>query len=176
LLQSTTFVSIIMNMNFKPLLVFAKSTLVIVLAMIVLVGATGLSYKAHYCHERFWGIAFYTEIGLQKPTSCGCKEDASILKTNPFSSVQVSISKNSCCSNVSFFSKLNLETTRGDYFPAPIVHPEIPFVDSDKDLLLASINELFAISASEPPPSPISGRKLVLFLCQQRIPSIGYYC
>jgi hypothetical protein len=165
-----------MNMNFKPLLVFAKSTLVIVLAMIVMAGATGLSFKAHYCHDRFSGIAFYTEMGLQKPATCGCKEDASSIKINPFSSVPVSLSKNSCCSNVSFFSKLNLETTRSVYFPAQIVHPEINYVASDKDLLLASINELFAISSSEPPPPPISGRKLVLFLCQQRIPSISYCC
>ena len=70
-------------MNPRPVLVFAKSTLIIALALIVMAGATGLSFKAHYCHNKLSGIAFYTELGLQKPASCGCKEDLSQNKRTP---------------------------------------------------------------------------------------------
>ncbi|MFZ4545817.1 MAG: hypothetical protein ACOYN4_00200 [Bacteroidales bacterium] len=163
-------------MNLRPVIVFAKSTLIIALALIVMAGATGLSFKAHYCHNKLSGIAFYTELGLQKPASCGCKEDLSKNKRNPFSPAPLSLSKNGCCANVSFFSKLNLETTHCVYSSSPIVQPEISIVFSQKDLLLAGNNELFPLSFAESPPPPISGRKLVLFLCQQRIPSISYNC
>ncbi len=163
-------------MNLKPVIVFAKSTLIIVLAVIVMAGATGLSYKAHYCHNKLSGVAFYTELGLQKPASCGCKEDSSIHKTNPFSSVPVSLSKNSCCSNVSFFGKLNFEISATDYSPLPLAQPEISVAFSSIDFQLACKNESIEISFAESPPPHISGRKLVLFLCQQRIPSISYNC
>ena len=37
-------------MSLKRFRTYAKNTLLIALSMIVMAGATGLSYKAHYCH------------------------------------------------------------------------------------------------------------------------------
>jgi hypothetical protein len=165
-----------MYMNLKPVIVFAKSIMIVVFAMIVLAGATGLSFKAHYCHNKLSGVAFYTELGLQKPASCGCMAELSSSKTNPYLSVPVSISKNSCCANVSFFGKLNFETLPSVYSHSSIAQPEIAIVFSEMDLLLAANKDFFSISFAAAPPPPISGRKLVLFLCQQRIPSISYNC
>ena len=66
-------------MTLRRIHIYTKNALLIVFAMIVMAGATGLSYTAHYCHDRLSGVAFYTELGIQKEASCGCKEDAVII-------------------------------------------------------------------------------------------------
>lgn len=156
----------------KRILLYTKNTLLIVLSMIVMAGAIGLSYKAHYCHGNLSGIAFFTEIGIQQTAACGCADDDSGQSV----SVSPVLKKNSCCSNVSFFSKLNIESPVNFVSSAHLIQPAVIVVISDNILQLSAEKEIIPNSGLRSPPSPPAGRKLVLFLSQQRIPLISYNC
>lgn len=152
---------------------YLKNAFLIALAMIVMAGVTGFSYQAHYCHNKLSGIAFYPELGIQQSASCGCAEDVEPINSQASGNFPV-LTKNSCCSNVSFFSKLTIEshvianTAIVSELTATIaININLP--DSDishhENLLDADIGIL---------PVPLAGRKLVIFLSQQRIPLISY--
>ncbi len=163
-------------MNLKSFGTVVKNVIIFVFTMIVLAGATGLSYKAHYCHNHFAGIAFFTELGLQKPASCGCKEDALVSKAKKENAFPISINKKGCCSEISFFGRLKIETTVLDYSSNEIILPvlEAALSNIPQQLMLCEENE--QITYYKYPPPPLAGRKLVLFLSQQRIPSVSYDC
>jgi hypothetical protein len=165
-----------MNMNLKHLRVYTKNTLLVVLATIVLAGATGLSYTSHYCHGHLSGIAFYTELGLQKAASCGCKDDGEISKTKSSSSSTVAFRKNACCSNISVFSKLDIESLANDLSAAVPLQPEEVTAVFNITYQLTSVTKYISVSDFGFRPPPLAGRKLVLFLSQQRIPLISYSC
>lgn len=163
-------------MNLKRIRIFAKRAILIVLTMIVIAGATGFSYKAHYCHGNLSGIAFFTELGLQKPVSCGCKEDlirGKVYQSNGSSSV---ITKNGCCSNLSYFSKLHIQSNVPGPLTSAPVQPISEVIIFDNTLLSSCKREVFSLSDFVFRPPPLAGRKLVLFLSQQRIPLISYSC
>jgi hypothetical protein len=152
---------------------YLKNAFLIALAMIVMAGVTGFSYQAHYCHNKLSGIAFYPELGFQQSSSCGCAEDAEPVNSQASGNFPV-LTKNSCCSNVSFFSKLTIEShvIANTTIISPLsatVAMSINIPDSGishhENLLNADIGIL---------PVPLAGRKLVLFLSQQRIPLISY--
>jgi len=141
--------------------------------MIVFAGTTGLSYEAHYCHGNLSGIAFYTELGIQKPVSCGCESATSDTK-QPASGDKPGLGKESCCSNISFFSKLSLEshvTFSASFLPLQpaIVDPGI--IDDVQPSSEVDHTPVFDLMFR---PPPLAGRELVLFLSQQRIPHIIY--
>lgn len=154
---------------------YLKNAFLIALAMIVVAGVTGLSYQAHYCHNKLSGIAFYPELGFQQSTSCGCAVDVNPVDSHSRGNLPV-LKKNSCCSNVSFFSKLIIESQVTDYtahvtgVPATIAF-NINFTDS-----YISHTDNLPIVDTGVLPVPLAGRKLVLFLSQQRIPLISYNC
>lgn len=160
----------------KQIRIYSKNALAIALSVLVLAVATGLSYKAHYCHNHFSGIAFYTELGIQKPASCGCKEDSFIGKAKSLSASLITFKKNGCCSDISFFGKLKVETTVSYYSSLLLIQPVIDIIVFDISNEIASQKESLQPSDNEFPPPPLSGRKLVLFLSQQRIPLIIYNC
>jgi hypothetical protein len=154
---------------------YFKNAFLIALAMIVMAGVTGFSYQAHYCHNKLSGIAFYPELGFQQSSSCGCAEDADPLHSQTSGNSPV-LTKNSCCSNVSFFSKLTIEshaiantTIISSLYATVTMSINIPDsgISHHENLLNADIGIL---------PVPLAGRKLVLFLSQQRIPLISYNC
>ncbi len=154
---------------------YLKNAFLIALAMIVMAGVTGFSYQAHYCHNKLSGIAFYPELGFQQAASCGCAEDVEPINSQTTGNFPV-LTKHSCCSNVSFFSKLTIEsqvianTTIVSSLPATVaVSINIP--DSE-----ISHNEILINADIGILPVPLAGRKLVLFLSQQRIPLISYNC
>jgi hypothetical protein len=164
-----------MNMKLKQIRKYFKNALLIALSMILVAGVTGFSYKAHYCHEKLSGIALYPELGLQQSISCGCKDDNNSMNSGAADHSPV-LKKYSCCSNVSFFSKLTIESHINDFTAHVSVLPatigtNIIITDSDisqtKNLQITDTGFL---------PVPLAGRKLVLFLSQQRIPSNIYYC
>jgi hypothetical protein len=156
-------------MNKLRLFSVLRSGLLIVLTVLLLTGATGLSYKVHFCHGRLSGVAFYTEIGLQKMASCGCKDDQAPLSGHR----SPVLHKNGCCSNLSFFQKLQIENrvNTGDQVvsPVPELCPAVAVMLPESGIKEDGSFFVF----SEPPPPPLSGRKLVLFLSQQRIPLIS---
>lgn len=162
-------------MKLKQIRKYFKNALLIALSMIVVAGVTGFSYKAHYCHEKLSGIALYPELGLQKSVSCGCAEDAKP-KHNQHSGNFPVLTKNSCCSNVSFFSKLTIEshvienTTIVSPLPATVA---LNIIIPDSDI---SHQDNFLVTDIGILPVPLAGRKLVLSLSQQRIPLISYNC
>jgi hypothetical protein len=160
-------------MNMKRIRICASNALLIVFAMIVLAGATGFSYNAHYCHGKLSGVSFFTEIGIQQTASCGCALDEETRNAHYATSPPV-LKKNSCCSNVSFFSKLNIESP-STYFSSIIVNPpvviDLLFSNAEQ---LASERENIPVSGFLFSPPPLAGRKLVLYLSQQRIPLISY--
>ncbi|MEI8046188.1 MAG: hypothetical protein WCI92_02315 [Bacteroidota bacterium] len=160
-------------MTLRRIHIYTKNALLIVFAMIVMAGATGLSYTAHYCHDRLSGVAFYTELGIQKEASCGCKEDAVIANSHSSTTEPLTFSKKSCCANISFSGKLNFETSV-DYSSIALFQPAITPLPSNVSLQFISEEENIPVSDAESPPPPIAGRKLVLFLSQQRIPLIIY--
>lgn len=152
---------------------YLKNALLIVLSMIVIAGATGLSYQVHFCHNKFSGIAFYTELGVQKAASCGCADDEKdIIPTGN----STAFTKKSCCSNIEFFKKLTLENTANDYSLSTWVHPAIVAVFSSLIQPVKSGTENISTFDFRFRPPPLAGRKLVLFLSQQRIPSINSVC
>jgi hypothetical protein len=157
------------RMSLKHFRVYTRNAVLIVLSMIVLAGASGLSYTAHYCHGKLSGVAFYTGLGLQKPVSCGCKADASSCRQTE-SSESTDLNKISCCSNISFFNRLSVETPTNQLSSLTLVQPAfIEIGSSDSQLITAETGNLPVCNLKFRPP-PIAGRKLVLFLSQQRIP------
>jgi len=165
-----------MNMILKHLRFYAKNTLLVVLATIVLAGATGLSYKSHYCHGHLSGIAFFTELGLQKDASCGCKEDLAICQGKSASSSAIAFKKNACCSNISVFSKLDIESLANELSASIPLQPEEVSAVFSITYQLTSVTKYISVSDFGFRPPPLAGRKLVLFLSQQRIPLISYNC
>jgi hypothetical protein len=162
-------------MNMKRIRIYIKNTIVIVLSMMVLAGGTGLSIKAHYCHGNLSAIAFYTELGIQQAASCGCKDDASA-ENSAISINLASLHKKKCCSNISFFSKLNIETPSNYFSSLVLVQPAAIAVIFDNAQKIASEKETIPAAHLRFTPPPLAGRKLVLFLSQQRIPLISYNC
>lgn len=161
-------------MNMKQIRNYFKSALAILLATLVLAVATGLSYTAHYCHNHLAGVAFYTELGIQKPASCGCKEDSTINKAQAFADTHVTLKKNGCCSNISFFGKLNIESPVNYFSSIAFILPAFDAVHFDINNQATSENAHFSDYDMDYPPPLLAGRKLVLFLSQQRIPLINY--
>jgi len=164
-----------MNMNLRHIRIYTKNAIFIVLSMIVMAGVTGFSYKAHYCHGSLAGIAFYTELGVQKAASCGCKDDANTGKA-PFAGNTVILKKKACCSDISFFSKLNIESPVNAFSSLALVHPALNAVIFSFTCQAATENVNIPFFDSGSPPPLLSGRELVLFLSQQRIPLICYNC
>lgn len=163
-------------MNLRRIRIYFKNALLIVLSVIVLASVTGLSYKAHYCNGNLSGIAFFTELGLQKPASCGCMEDLSLSKTHSSHAGPVALNKNSCCSNISFFGKLNIESPTNNFSTVAPVQPAALAVICFIPHPLTSVKEDISISDLRFRPPPLAGRMLVLFLSQQRIPLISLNC
>lgn len=173
--KTITFAGNFMNMKIKQIRFYIKNAILIVLSMIVMAGVTGLSYQAHYCHNKLSGIAFYPELGFQQSISCGCAIDAKPMNSGNTDN-QTVLKKNSCCSNISFFSKLIIESPVIEYtkiisaLPATIaININFPdsYISQHENLLITDTGFL---------PVPLAGRKLVLFLSQQRIPLISYTC
>jgi hypothetical protein len=160
-------------MNMNRIRLYAQNALLIVLSMIVMAGAIGLSYKAHYCHGNLSGIAFYSGIGVQQSASCGCAGDDNSGKQQPAPNVPV-LSKISCCSNVTFFSKLNIESPVNFISSLQLIQPAVIVGFSDNILQPVAEKALIPNSGFRSPPTLLAGRKLVLFLSQQRIPLISY--
>lgn len=161
-------------MSLKQIHLFLKRAALIVFSMIVMAGATGLSFKAHYCNGSLSGIAFYTEIGIQKPVSCGCNEDLYFANAQPTKSVPFSISKNGCCSNISFFKQMNFETlTNTPAFKTLIQSAHNSVIVAVNYSVISSVEDIL-ISDFKFRPPPLAGRMLLLFLSQLRIPSILY--
>jgi hypothetical protein len=160
-------------MNLKKIRTCFKNAIIVAFSMLVLAGATGLSYKAHYCHDKLSGIAFYPELGIQQSASCGCADIQSGASQQPSGDRPV-LSKNSCCSNVSYFSKLTIESPVKDFISLVLLQPAI--IEVFGNTINAGTYEKVNISSPEAglPPSPLAGRKLVLFLSQQRIPLISF--
>lgn len=165
--KNSTFVCYFIHM--KQIRMYTKNALLITLAVIVMVSVTGFSYKAHYCHGNLSGIAFYSELGIRQSISCGCADDNS---THPVSDSPV-IKKNNCCSNVSFFSKLNIESPASYVSSLSLIYPVLIISLSDFTQQLAVITDFNFDTSFRSPSTQLAGRKLVLFLSQQRIPSVS---
>lgn len=162
-------------MKAKQIHTYFKNALLIVLSMIVIASVTGFSYQAHYCHDKLSSIALYPELGFQQSTSCGCAVEANPLNSRSNSSSPV-LTKNSCCSNVSFFSKLTIESQINAFSSGNLLQPAIianTIIFSDSHNFSKEILSDLYIGLQ---PVPLAGRKLVLFLSQQRIPLISYNC
>jgi len=154
---------------------YLKGALLVALAVIIMAGATGLSYQAHYCHDKLSGIAFYPELGIQQSASCGCANDLPE-KNKPLADSKPVLTKNSCCSNVSFFTKLSVESLVKVVSSQVLFQPAVTAMPGNVFTQCSSEKENFEITVSGAFPSPIAGRRLVLFLSQQRIPLISYNC
>jgi len=162
-------------MTLKRIHIFTRNVILIVLAISVIAGVTGLSYRAHYCHGTLSGIAFYTEFGIQKPVSCGCKDDASV-KIIQDSNDSPVLKKRGCCSNISVFSKLDIESLIHSVSSLPVIQPIVfDIVFNTFQQAISETKEIALFEFTFRPP-PLAGRQLVLFLSQQRIPLISYNC
>lgn len=161
-------------MNLKLIRIYFRNAMLIALSVIVVAGATGLSYQVHYCHDKLSGIAFYTELGVQKSASCGCADDKITDSQSERNSTV--LKKASCCSDISFFKKLTIVSSASDFSQTALAQPAviaeisttIQPVDTGNDNL-SSFDFRFR-------PPLLAGRNLVLFLSQQRIPVIINNC
>lgn len=160
----------------KRIRVYFKNAFAIALSMLIMAGATGLSYQAHYCHDRFSGVAFYTELGIQKAASCGCKEDSFTGKVPTSNREPVSLRKDGCCSDISFSGKLKVESLVHYYSSLIQLQPVSDYIIFENTNRFTYKEVSIPVNYSEYPPPPLAGRKLVLFLSQQRIPLISYNC
>ena len=162
-------------MNTKLIRTYFKNVLLIAFAILFMAGSAGFSYKAHYCHNKLSGIAFYPGLGLQQSISCGCASDSQPFDSQNNIGFPV-LKKNSCCSNVSFFSKLSVESPSPHYssgFQLQTSSAGLVIIFSETEV---SGNGNIQRIDSGLKPVHLSGRKLVLFLSQQRIPLISYNC
>lgn len=161
-------------MNHRKIYNYLRNTLLFVLAISILVSATGFSYKVHYCHGSFSGLALYPEFGFEPSVACGCAVTAdNVVDTGSDSPV---IESNSCCSNISYFSKLALESPVTVFEIQSVSLParelsQFEFTNTELQNENVSIHDFSFI-----PVAPLAGRKLVLFLSQQRIPFSIYNC
>lgn len=150
----------------KRLRNFINRLMLTILSLTVFAGAFGLSYQAHYCGGHLSGIAFYTELGIQDPVSCACIEHSREEHTG----YTDNLNKKSCCKDESFYSRLvpqysqNHSLTQFARFSAAEAVNGISYT-----CLLPADNKLISDNNFRPPP--LSGRHLVLFLSQQRIPN-----
>lgn len=161
-------------MNLKRIRIYFRNALLIALSMIVVAGATGLSYQVHYCHDKISGIAFYTELGVQKSASCGCADDK-IIDSHSTGNSTV-LKKTSCCSDITFFKKLTIINSASDFSQTALVQPAVIAEVSTNIQPVNSGNHNLSSFDFRFRPPPLAGRKLVLFLSQQRIPVIIYNC
>ncbi len=155
---------------------YIKNSFTIALTALVLAAATGLSYQAHYCHDRLFGVAFYTELGIQKAASCGCKEDSFTGKVAASKNEPVTLKKDECCSDVTFSGKLKVETLVHFTSPIPLIQPVSDCIGFDTEIQVANEKCSSPVNDSKFSLPSLSGKKLVLFLSQQRIPLINYTC
>lgn len=162
-----------MRVYLKRLTGIFRSMLLAGLTVILLASASGLSFKAHYCNGNLTGIAFYTELGLQKPVNCGCGHHPSGAPV-PSGEALPLLQKASCCSNISYYSKLEIVSKAAGQWS--LVQPDAPVSASEENKSLPVSVEAGEENktAFKLRPPPMSGRKLVLFLSQQRIPSPIY--
>ncbi len=159
-------------MNRKHLHLFLNKALAILLAVLVMAGALGFSYKAHYCHGKLSGIAFFTELGIQKSATCGCQDDESGMNSQPKTDKPV-FHKKSCCSNLSYFNKLNIDFPVKDFTPYKLMQPAVSTLFINTFNISGNNENICLVADTGLKPPPLSGRKLVLYLHQQRIPLIS---
>jgi len=157
----------------RKILIFVKQTILIALSVLLVSSAIGLSYRVHYCHGSVSGIAFYPELGIAQSNSCGCALDSENSGTQPDSKLPV-LSKNSCCSNVSFFSKLTIESPVNNFSTGITLQQAVITLFSHTISPVTAENEIVSFIDLSISPPPLAGRQLVLFLSQQRIPAISY--
>lgn len=141
--------------------------------MIVMAGATGFSYKAHYCHGNLSGIALYPEYGIPQTISCGCDNESS-QNSNTLAGYKTTFSKKNCCSNITFFSKLNIESPVKYFSSIFKIQSAAIAVFCWNTVPLPSTYKTIPVTKVQFASKALAGRKLVLFLSQQRIPLIGY--
>ncbi|MFH1118570.1 MAG: hypothetical protein V1775_02020 [Bacteroidota bacterium] len=153
----------------KRLRDYAGSAILIVISMIVFAGASGLSYTAHYCNGNLSGIAFYTELGLQNPVTCGCGHP-SANGPYPVSDSKTGLNKTGCCTNITYFSKLNLESPVTFNSLVVLLQPTVAEPDLMHAVQPVPEKEIIPLFHFRFRPPPLAGRELVLFLSQQRIP------
>lgn len=162
-------------MKLQLIRLYLKNALLVALAVIIIAGATGLSYRVHYCQDKLSGIALYPELGLQQSVSCGCANDIT-LRNVPLTESKPVLTKNSCCSNVSFFTKLSIESQVKDLSSLILLQPAVILLQDNVFEIYSPEKDNIATSSSGALPSPLAGRELILFLSQQRIPLISYNC
>ncbi len=141
-----------------------------VLLLIVVIAATsGFSYTIHFCHGSRTGIAMYPELTNTK-AGCGCEKDGmSVSSTFSYGIQPVSIHKSGCCKNLHFFQKINTvsrEQIRADILP---LFNLLAFCGAE--LIISNPERIKDNQSLLHLPPLISGKTLVFFLNQLRIPS-----
>lgn len=162
-------------MKAKSILLYLKNVLLIALAVMLIAGSTGLSYTVHYCHDKLSDIAFYPELGLKQSASCTCADKVRD-KSIPATDGKAVLINNSCCKNISYFTKLAVESSVQELSFIPILQPALISVLSYSFSPTGSEQEYAETPVSPDIPLPFAGRRLVLFLSQQRIPANSYNC
>lgn len=152
-----------------------KTSISVLMALIIMFGVIGLSYQAHYCHERLSGIALYPGLGIQQAVACGCINDIS---KSDFAQTDSNhqLKKKSCCTNITRFDKLTIELPVRDFKPVLIIQPLSTALVTNILSPVSTIDEPCFGSDIGIRPVSIAGRQLVLFLSQQRIPSVSSSC
>lgn len=148
----------------KRLRTYVSKIVLIMLSMTVFAGAFGLSYQAHYCGGHLSGIAFYTELGIEEPISCGCSDHS----TEP-SGWPVSLDKKSCCKDESFYSRLVPEYSQ-NHSTVQLIQLSTAEVETGLTYSISPVEQTNTVTSFYLRPPPKAGRDLVLFLSQQRIP------
>lgn len=162
-------------MILKTIRLYLKNALLIAMAVMVIAGSMGFSYTVHYCHDKLSGVAFYPELGLNNSASCGCAANMPDTET-PVSDSKPVLMKHTCCSNVSYFSKLAIESPVQGFSVLGLLQPAVISISGFDSGSFVSEKDNFETLGSTDLPPPIAGRKLVLFLSQQRIPFNTYTC
>lgn len=143
--------------------------LIISLAILLLLANTGISIRAHFCHGNFSQIIAYSEFGVSKEISCNCKLDIKVNSKSDTNEEQ--IHRNQCCKNTYTYNKLLVESNIS--FSHSLSDIAIPILKL-RELSQLSNTETSEATIFAPPTLPnLSGRKLILFLSQIRIPAFS---
>lgn len=146
--------------------IFSK-TLIVSLAILLLLANVGISVRAHYCHGNLSQIVAYSEFGISNEILCNCKIE---IKTSlPSNSGHTQLQKHTCCKNTYTFNKLHVEST-------VVMSQHFELIKYHAFSIIEFIKEESFEAVKKHIPSPplipsFSGKKLILFLSQLRIPA-----
>jgi hypothetical protein len=153
-----------------------SKVVLILLATVLLASNTGLIYSSHYCHGRLTDVTLYPGSGISDSKICECTPDANHSADIEQHPGKYQLKAQNCCSNISAYSKLDFDATQVIQQDNRIIKLPIIFRLPEVASITETVETISQILVFSKPVHPVSGRELVVFLLQLRIPFAKFFC